>query len=141
MRTRWAQSIGVLAVVAAVAWAAGVARPGQGAGFRRAEDGRPDLNGIWQAFTTANWDIEAHHADPGPHPEIMGAWGAQPAGLGIVEGGEIPYTPEALATKQEHFRNRMTVKVTNDPHRFDTGDPELQCCPTPRVKMPLPSPS
>jgi hypothetical protein len=105
--------------------------PGQsGAGggpAARTEDGKPDLNGIWQSFTTANWDIEAHDAQPGPHPEIMGAWGAQPGGLGIVEGGEIPYKPEARAKKEQNFKNRMAVKVTNDPHRFDTGETELQC--------------
>ena len=93
----------------------------------RTSDGKPNLNGIWQAFVTANWDIEAHAAQPGPHPEIMGAWGAGPGGQGIVEGGEIPYRPEALAKKKENFEKRMAVKVTNDPHRYDTGEPELQC--------------
>ncbi len=93
----------------------------------RTADGKPNLNGIWQAFVTANWDIQAHAAQPGPHPEIMGAWGAGPGGPGIVEGGEIPYRPEALARKQENFENRMVVNVTNDPQRFDTGEPELQC--------------
>ena len=100
---------------------------GQGPGVARAEDGNPDLNGIWQAVTTANWDIETHQAEAGPHPGVMGAWGAQPGGLGIVEGGTIPYTPEALAEKQENLENRMVVMPTNDPRRFDTGDPELQC--------------
>src|SRR5438105_3489788 len=57
-------------------------------------DGKPNLNGIWQAFVTANWDVEAHPAQPGPHPEIMGAWGATPGGQSIVEGGVIPYKPE-----------------------------------------------
>ncbi len=99
----------------------------QGPGVARAEDGNPDLNGVWQAVTTANWDIETHQAEAGPHPEVMGAWGAQPGGLGIVEGGTIPYTPEALAEKQENLENRMVVMPTNDPSRFDTGDPELQC--------------
>ncbi len=47
--------------------------------------------------------------------------------MGIVEGGTIPYTPEALAEKQENLENRMVVMPTNDPRRFDTGDPELQC--------------
>ena len=119
---------GVIVAVAAL-WFAVVSVPGQtpSSGVARTEDGKPNLNGIWQAFTTANWDIEAHHAEAGPHPEIMGAWGAQPGGLGIVEGGSIPYKPEALAKKQENFKNRMVVKVTNDPRRFDTGDPELQC--------------
>ena len=119
---------GAIIVVAAL-WLTGVAVPGQtpSGGVARTEDGKPNLNGIWQAFTTANWDIEAHQAEAGPHPAIMGAWGAQPGGLGIVEGGAIPYKPEALAKKRENFKNRMAVKVTNDPHRFDTGDPELQC--------------
>jgi len=100
------------------------ARPAQGG---RAEDGKPNLNGVWQALTSANWDVEAHQAEPGPHPEIMGAWGAQPGGMGIVEGGAIPYKPDALKKKQDNLKNRTLVKVTNDPHRFDTGDPELQC--------------
>ena len=26
----------------------------------RTADGRPDLGGIWQSFTTANWNILAH---------------------------------------------------------------------------------
>jgi hypothetical protein len=117
----------VLVAGAALWWT--VSTPGQtaAAAVTRTEDGRPDLNGIWQSFTTANWDIEAHDAEPGPHPQVMGAWGAQPGGLGIVEGGEIPYRPEALAKRQANFKNRMVVKVTNDPRRFDTGDPELQC--------------
>src|SRR5262245_52499837 len=93
----------------------------------RTADGKPDLNGIWQAFVTANWDIEAHEAQAGPHPELLGVWGAEPGGQGIVEGGEIPYRPEALAKRKENFEKRLTVKVTNDPHRYDTGEPELQC--------------
>src|SRR5205823_6461536 len=92
--------------------------PTYGQSWLNAEDGKPNLNGIWQAMTTANWDIEAHNADAGPHPQIMGAWGAEPAGMGIVEGGTIPYKPDALKKKQENFKNRMLVKVTNDPHRF-----------------------
>src|SRR2546428_11586285 len=41
----------------------------------RMADGHPDLNGIWQAFVSANWDLQDHDAQAGPHPEIMGAYG------------------------------------------------------------------
>jgi len=122
------------AVAAAVLWLAPTPMAGQApsGGFPtyrapRTADGKPDLSGIWQSFTTGNWDLLAHGAQAGPHPEIMGAWGAAPGGQGIVEGGEIPYRPEALAKKKENFEKRMAVKVTNDPHRYDTGEPELQC--------------
>src|ERR1700687_1909553 len=56
----------------------------------RMADGHPDLNGVWQAFVTANWDIQDHEAQPGPHPELLGAYGAEPPGQSVVEGGGIP---------------------------------------------------
>jgi hypothetical protein len=45
----------------------------------------------------------------------LGAAGAVPAGLGVVEGGEIPYLPEAAAKKKANFEDRLTV------------DPEIKC--------------
>ena len=80
----------------------------------RTADGKPDLNGIWQALNTANWDIEEHAARPGL-VVALGAVGAVPAGLGVVEGGEIPYLPAAAAKKKENFANRLTA------------DPEIKC--------------
>ena len=119
-----------MAAAAALWWTAipiaGQARPSS-AGVARTEDGKPNLNGIWQAFNTANWDILAHEAQAGPRPALMGVYGSQPGGLGIVEGNELPYRPEALEKKKRNFENRMNVKVANDPSRYDTGDPELQC--------------
>jgi hypothetical protein len=86
------------------------------------------LNGIWQALNEANYDLEAHVARPalalrpgpyGPVPAApvlaLGAVGAVPPGLGVVEGGDIPYTPDARARKkdnQEHWLER---------------DPEIKC--------------
>jgi hypothetical protein len=104
-------------------------RPGEFGPYRAARlaDGRPNLNGIWQALTTANWDLEDHEAQPGPHPELMGAYGAGPAGQSIVEGGEIPYQPWALARKRENFEKRMKVDLSNDETWHDSGDPELKC--------------
>src|SRR5262245_10825636 len=61
---------------------------------QRTTDGKPNINGIWQAMNTANWDIEAHGTAMAPYPELVGVYLAQPAGLSVVEGGTIPYKPE-----------------------------------------------
>jgi len=97
------------------------------ASISRTAEGRPDLSGIWQSFTTANWNILAHSAETGPHDGLMGVWSAQRGGLSIVEGNEIPYLPWAAEKQKENYANRMVINVTNDPSRFDTGDPEIQC--------------
>lgn len=121
--------LGVAALVAAGSLAAQTPIPGEFPGYSppRTADGHPDLNGIWQAMTTANWDIEAHGAAPGPYPEILGAWGAQPAGLSIVEDGTIPYQPWALEKRRENFESRMTISVPGDGVDPPLGDPELKC--------------
>src|ERR1700687_936905 len=85
----------------------------------------PNLSGLWQALNEGNWDVEAHGAQAGP-PQF-GALYAEPAGPGIVDGGEIPYQPWALAKKKENFEKRMTVDVTDDKKWHATGDPELKC--------------
>jgi len=94
----------------------------------RTPDGKPNFNGIWQALNTAYWDVEAHAAGPGPILEL-GATGAVPGGLGVVEGGAIPYKPEALAKKKQNYANRLKL------------DPEVKCYlpGTPRAMyMPFP---
>src|SRR5262245_65024751 len=62
-------------------------------------NGHPDLNGIWQAMNTANWDLLDHPAQPGALSQT-GAIGAVPAGQSVVEGGEIPFKPEAIEMKE-----------------------------------------
>jgi len=64
----------------------------------RTPDGKPNLNGIWQAMSTAHWDLEPHSAADGI-----------PAGLGVVDGDVIPYLPAAAATKKENSANRATL--------------------------------
>jgi hypothetical protein len=80
----------------------------------RAADGKPDLNGIWQAVNAANWDIEHHAARQGP-VIALGASFSVPPGLGVVEGGTIPYTPEALVKRNENRADSMN------------RDPEARC--------------
>ena len=91
-------------------------------------NGKPDLNGIWQTINTANWDIQAHTAKaalamrpgpvvPVPAKEVLafGAVGSVPSGLGVVDGNELPYLPEALKKKQDNEANWLT------------RDPEIKC--------------
>jgi len=79
-------------------------------------DGKPNLNGIWQAMNTANWNLEPHAAGPNPVADRqVGATGAIPAGLGVVEGGTIPYKPEALERLQANRQHLINY------------DPEAAC--------------
>lgn len=71
-------------------------------------DGKPNLNGVWQTMGSQNWNVEPHSAAANPLPEgdrALGAIGAIPAGLGVVEGGVIPYKPEAQAQLQKNRSN------------------------------------
>ena len=121
----------VVAGVAAAAFAAGSLAPLTGqsrAGGLPRLNGKPDLNGLWQAVNSANWDIQAHTAKaalamrdgpvvPVPAKEVLafGAVGSVPSGAGVVDGDEIPYTPEGLKKKQENQQNWLA------------RDPEIKC--------------
>jgi hypothetical protein len=103
-------------------------------------EGKPNLNGIWQALNSANYDIEAHGARPGlallpaaPRTGVaglvratpvalpaaavrpLGAVGGVPAGEGVVEGGDIPYQDWAVARRRENAE------------RWLERDPEIKC--------------
>jgi hypothetical protein len=120
----------LLQVLAALFALAVIPLAGQNPTYRapRAADGHPDLNGIWQALNEANYDLEGHNARPamavrpgpyGPVPAApvlaLGAVGAVPPSLGVVEGDEIPYKPEALIRKKENQQNWLA------------RDPEIKC--------------
>ncbi len=96
-----------------VSTATALAQPGAYKAPRMA-DGHPNLNGIWQAVNTANWNLQDHPAYAGPMWEL-GAIAAVPAGRGVVNGNDIPYKPDAAAKRQENFKNRRT------------DDPEAKC--------------
>jgi len=99
------------------ATAAAFIMAGTGTAYAQAQqperiDGHPNLNGIWQAMNTANWNLEPHSAAPNPVADrVLGAIGAIPAGLGVVEGGAIPYRPEAL----ERLNQNKANPVKHDP--------------------------
>jgi hypothetical protein len=105
-----------------------VAGQGSSSGVPRLANGKPDLNGIWQALNEANFDIQMHAARPamalragpyGPVPAApvvaFGAVGAVPPGVGVVEGDELPYKPEMLATRKANQENWLS------------RDPEIKC--------------
>ena len=92
---------GVRVAVAVILLMPGAA---SGQSMPRSADGKPDLSGIWQAVNTANWDLLPHSAEPGV-----------PAGLGVVDGNQIPYTPAAAAKQRDNHTNRQTL------------DPEAKC--------------
>ena len=111
--TKWS----VIAVAgAAFCLLAVMPSPAQAPAYKapKTKDGKPDLNGIWQAMNEANWDIRPHAASQGPVFSLGAAY-STPAGLGVVEGGEIPYKPEAAAKQKANYTDRLKL------------DPEVKC--------------
>jgi hypothetical protein len=145
MRARVSILMMQAAVVAAIAGCMGQSPPSpadESAEYRapRTADGRPDLNGVWQALNTANYDLEAHAARPALHVlpaaprsepaglaratrvevpvaelRALGAVAGVPAGESVVVEGEIPYQPWALDRRDE-----------NRAHWLER-DPEIKC--------------
>src|SRR5579875_2353168 len=68
----------------------------------RTADGKPNLEGIWQAYSSAAADLEDHAASLN-----------MPAGRSVVEGGRIPYQPWAAAKKAANFQNRQKLDPLN----------------------------
>jgi hypothetical protein len=91
---------------------------------------KPNFTGVWQALNEANWDLEPHAArasrvlhtgvpNGNPVPDApalaLGASGGIPASLGVVEGGPIPYKPDALQKRKENAEHSLE------------RDPEVKC--------------
>lgn len=91
---------------------------------------QPDLNGIWQALTTAHDDLEEHEAQPrvrhaGARPGqpavpaasvlALGTLGVVAGGMSVVDGGTIPYQRWAAAKRKDNFENSLA------------RDPEVKC--------------
>src|SRR5215468_7962757 len=108
-----------LAAVAAFAAAPSFAQ-GQAAAKTAARPariaGQPNLNGVWQAMGTADWNLEAHSAQKIEGFYRLGSLAAIPAGQSVVDGdGKIPYKPDALAKRDENRK------------KWPDGDPEVKC--------------
>ncbi len=80
----------------------------------RTASGHPDFNGVWQAMNEANWGLEPRHARQGPVLELGAAY-AEPASIGYVVGGKIPYQDWALKQRDENYAKRLEL------------DPEIRC--------------
>jgi len=122
-------AVAAAAVLTVVSWSM-TRTAGQAQRLSRIDDGRPNFSGVWQVLNEANWDLEAHAARPGMVTQVgvhplalvpaapvlaLGAVGAVPGSIGVVEGGTIPYQPWAAAQKKE-----------NAEHWLDR-DPEVKC--------------
>lgn len=91
----------------------------QNTAVKRTADGHPDLSGVWQAVNTAAWDIQDHSGQLG-----------EPPGIGVVEGGDIPYQPAALAKKQDNYAHRATADPA-EANCFLPGVPRATYLPFP----------
>ena len=116
--------LGPLAVAAVAAWLlAGTPAAAQPKGYTapRTRDGQPDLQGIWQARNTAAVSLEDH----GP------AAGMRAGRTVVVDppDGKIPYKPEALAKRDENFKNRAAADPVNK--CFLPGAPRVMYMPYP----------
>src|SRR5436190_20679682 len=78
--------------------------------------GHPNLNGVWQAINTANWNVESHSASATAFWQL-GAMFAIPAGRSVIvdNNGTIPYTPEGLKKREENQAG------------WPASDPEAKC--------------
>jgi hypothetical protein len=75
------------------AFSASSAQRGAAPALPRTADGKPNLQGVWQVKNKAAADLLGER--------------------GVVEGGAIPYRPEAAAKRRENFSKRATEDPLN----------------------------
>jgi hypothetical protein len=105
----------LLALVALAALAATTAHAQQPQRKPAKIGGHPNLNGVWQAVNTANWNLEGGAARAIPAVWKMGALLAVPPGPSVVDGGTIPYLPAALEQRKKNQEG------------WPESDPETKC--------------
>lgn len=87
----------------------------------RTPDGKPDLQGIWQAMNTAAVNLEDHIA-------VLD----MPAGRSVIvdpPDGKIPYQPAAAQKQKENFKNRAKADPLNQ--CYIPGVPRVMYLPFP----------
>ena len=97
---RRAGTAALLLAALATAVAASAAESGR-ADIPRTAEGTPDLSGIWQSMSGADYDLEPH---AGRHDA--------PPGAGVVVGRYIPYQPWAEEQREQNFNARATADRT-----------------------------
>ncbi len=95
----------LLAALALAPLAPAQSRNAGSSGIPRLPDGKPDLQGIWEAHNTADANLEAHSA----------ALGIRAGESVIVDppDGKIPYQPAAAARQKENFAHRASLDPVN----------------------------
>jgi hypothetical protein len=102
------------------------AAPAAARAIPRGPDGKPNFSGVWENLSKANWNIEPHSASR-----------ISPASAGIVEGGMLPYKPEALGKRAQNFANRATADT--EAKCFLPGVPRIMYQPFPFQIVQTPS--
>ncbi len=102
MRIQYLVTFAALALTSALS-AAPERTPTRESAIPRTADGKPNLQGIWQAASTASADLQDHAASLN-----------MLAGRSVLAGGAaIPYQPWAAAKRAENFQNRLTDDPLN----------------------------
>jgi hypothetical protein len=134
MKKRFLGLMSAVAVAVCVAWLAPMPAAGQAGGkgnykAPRTNHKTPDLQGIWQAWNTAQYSLEWHGA----------ATGIRAGKSFIVDpaDGMIPYRPEARQKQQQNFKNRVEADPMNSCYmtgvpRFVTSGYSFQVFQTPK---------
>ena len=116
MRTRFV-TVTMAAVLAAGLALVVTTATAQTPGYRapRTKDGKPNLNGIWQALNTANWDIEAHPAGPEPGAGARCSRCRPCRARASSKAARFPTAPRRWPRRRRTAANRLKL------------DPEIKC--------------